>query len=232
MIAVLMPYKNSSSTIRESIESLSKQTRNDYVLFSVNNNSSDESSDILTSICSELKVPYFNMVDNGNICTALNRGLFKILASDDFDFIARLDSDDIWLPAKLEKQISFFEKNPDISVLGTQIISFGNDGPDLESNYPMSDYDIRESMFSSFNPFAHPSIMIRTDVFYRCGVYDDIYRHCEDYQYWMKASKYFKFANLPDFLVKYRRHHNPNYNPVIPVLCKMRYGRAIMDSNT
>lgn len=231
-IAVLMPYRNAEKTVIETLESLKNQTYKQFELISVNNNSSDNSKRIIEDYCFDNNIYHTSLFnEDGEFSSVLNRGLFYILGSGtSFDFVARLDADDIWLPTKLEKQIKFLDENPDISILGTQIQNFSEAGDLSVSKYPLSHKEICETMFLNRNAIAHPSVIIRTNVFYRCGVYDDIYKHCEDYQYWMKASKYFKLANLPDVLVRYRNHINPDYNPMIPALCKLRYGRAVQES--
>lgn len=232
MIAVLMPYKNSSKTVEETLASLKSQTYKDYLLVAVNNNSSDNSESIVRDYCKKYNIPcWLPFNEDGVFSSALNLGLFWILGSgQNFDAVARLDSDDIWLPRKLERQVDFLEKNPDVSILGTQIETFfdGEGGPQA-IKHPTSHEEIVNTLLNSRNCIAHPSVMIRTNVFRRCGVYDDIYRHCEDYQYWIKASKHFKLANLDEVLVKYRSHFNPNYNPAIPVMCKMLYGKAVSE---
>lgn len=233
-IAILMPYRNSEKTILETLASVSAQTYDNYLLVAVNNNSTDDSETMVRKFCRDKDVPVqFLSNKDGEFSSVLNKGLFWILGNDffEFDAVARLDSDDVWLPEKLEKQVAFLESHPEIGILGTQIENFSEEYAVQEAlPYPLHDTEIKKMLFDERNPFAHPSVMIRTDVFHRCGVYDEIYRHCEDYQYWMKASKYFQFANLPDALVKYRIHLNPNYNPAIPVFCRIRYGQAIRDS--
>jgi len=236
-IAILMPYRNAAKTIEESLASVKAQTYKNYLLVAVNNGSSDDSEMIVRNYCDKNLIPcehLTNFTNDGAFSSALNAGLFWILGDGEtapFDAVARLDSDDIWHPEKLQKQVDFLRLHPGISILGTQIESFSHEFPvEPAPENPITDDEIRQMLFNMRNPIAHPSVMIRTNVFYRCGVYDDIYRHCEDYQYWMKASKYFKFANLPDVLVKYRIHHNPDYNPNIPLSCMILYGRAVRSS--
>lgn len=234
MIAVLMPYKNSAKTVEETLASLAAQTHKDFILVAVNNNSTDWSERIIANYCEENLISCWHMrCEENGIVPALNTGLFWILRESEFKFVARLDSDDIWLPEKLEKQINFLNENKDIAILGTQIETFfdGEGGP-VQITHPTSHEEIVETLFNVRNCIAHPSVMIRSEVFKRCGVYDDIYRHCEDYQYWIKASRHFRLANLPDVLVRYRSHYNPNYNPAIPVMCKMFYGKAVREAIT
>lgn len=231
-----MPYKNAEKTITASLKSISDQAYPNFMLVSVNNQSSDSSEDILISFCGENKIPFINLrCEDSGIVPTLNTGLFWILGNgiEKFDAVARLDSDDIWLSGKLQKQVDFLNRNKDISILGTQIetVSDGSGGP-CAIEHPINHEDIARTMFSLRNSIAHPSVIVRTEVYRRIGVYDDLYRHSEDYQFWMKASKHFKMANLPDVLVKYSSHYNPNYNPAIPAMCKILYGKAILEAKS
>lgn len=232
-IAVLMPYYNSESTILRSVKSIVEQTYKDEIkLFAVNNNSTDGSFRVLKDYCDSNLDTEHLFCDIPGIVPALNTGLFSILSSkDNFDFVARIDADDIWLPEKLEKQIEFLKINPEISILGTQIYTFKDSESDIIENlnyeYPCEDIDIRNTLFKNCNCIAHPSVIVRSIVYKKIGVYDDIYKFAEDYQFWLKAAIYFKFANLKEKLVKYRISNNPNYNPIIPLICKNLYGKAI-----
>lgn len=231
-IAILMPYRNSEKTVLASLESVKNQTYKNYELIAVDNSSSDNSRKIVAEYCSLNEIPAVHLSNaDGCFSSVLNKGLFYILGNGGFDAVARLDSDDIWMPNKLQKQVDFLLLNPDTSLVGTQIENFSDEFQcSAALPYPTTDKDIKEMLYSNRNAIAHPSVMIRICVYYRCGVYDEIYRHCEDYQYWMKVSRHFKLANLDEILVKYRVHETSNYNPVIPLACRAYYGRAIKES--
>lgn len=232
-IAVLMPYRNAEDTIADTVASLAHQTYHNFDLFAVDNGSTDESYLRLcrTFVDHGEQLRHLRCHDIGIVPT-LNTGLFHILASNEYEAIARIDADDIWLPEKLIKQVLFLEDRPDISILGTQIYAMSEDGKNTAEYYwnPCKNEEITNCLLSTRNAIAHPSVIVRTSVYRRCGVYDDIYPFAEDYQFWLKCLKYYKFANLPDRLVKYRVKHNNRYNPAMPEACRDKYGAAIMAS--
>jgi glycosyltransferase involved in cell wall biosynthesis len=226
-IAVLMPYYNVEKTVIETLESLSNQTYHDFDFFAVDNGSHDNSNEIIKEfIYRETEISFHNLghFSQKGIVPALNTGLFHILADGRFDAVARLDADDTWMPEKLEKQVAFLRANPDVSILGTQ---FTTKPKGHEYDNPLTHDEIVRMMLSVRNPIAHPSVMIRTKVFYKCGVYEKLYGFCEDYQFWMKCATDFKFANLPDRLVEYRISDNPAYDPSAAMSCKLFYGTMI-----
>lgn len=233
-IAILMPYYNVSDTIIETLESIYKQTYKNFVLFAVNNASSDDSYvKILDYTHGKINTVHL-YCDTRGIVPALNTGLFKILSkTDEFDAVARIDGDDIWLPEKLEKQVSFLNDNPNIDVVGTQISYFRDDPEDTEEKlaFPTDNLNIIYNLFKNCNVIAHPSVLIRINVYLKVGVYENLYNFAEDYQFWLKAAKFCKFANLSEYLVKYRlRDPNPKYDPSVPTTCRDYYGLAIFES--
>jgi glycosyltransferase involved in cell wall biosynthesis len=150
--------------------------------------------------------------------------------SSDANLIARLDADDTWHPTKLEKQVEFLEKNPDIHILGTQILRVSPDNFSVlpeQVRYPTEDTDIRRMLFSGNNAIAHPSVVFRPEVILRTGGYDNTYPIAEDYHLWLKAAQWFNFANLEDTFVLYTVSHNPKYNPKTPQLCCMAMRTAL-----
>lgn len=234
-IAVLLPYKNAEKTIGDTLRSLKNQTYKNFVLFAVNNSSSDDSYNVvLGETLDKIETVHLHCYEDGIVPT-LNTGLFNILSyhqNDHFDAVARLDADDIWLPEKLEKQVQFLKDHPEISIVGTQILMFENDPLDCKKKmfFPFDHNSIMANMFMNCNVIAHPSVLVRSEVYSKIGVYEDIYQYAEDYQFWLKASKYFKFANLEEYLVKYKINNNPNNNPIVPVLCRENYGKMILSS--
>jgi cellulose synthase/poly-beta-1,6-N-acetylglucosamine synthase-like glycosyltransferase len=119
--------------------------------------------------------------------------------------IARMDTDDIAQPDRLEKQVDFMLNNPSVAVLGTQYqVIDDNDQVVSEQRLPTDNRAIRDSMFWG-NPLCHPSVMFRRDVVLEAGAYiGGLY--AEDYDLWARLSqnKGLEFANLPGAYLKYR----------------------------
>lgn len=224
-VAILMPVFNGGKTIARALESIGKQTYPlDHIkLFVVDNNSSDDTVDEISKYFEDMNHRALMLTcEEQGIVPALNKGLFRILG-EDWDYIARLDADDYWHPTKLEKQIAFLEEHPEVSILGTQIQRVTPEFGPIPSNlrYPVTDVEIKKALLSNTNAIAHPSVVVRPKVFLRTGGYDNTYPIAEDYHLWLKASKWFNFANLEETLVDYTVTHNPNYNPLTPQLACM-----------
>lgn len=231
-IAILMPVYNGGKKLREAVQSIANQTYPLHLikLFLVDNNSTDgavkEMAAWLKDINPEFAFEYL-FCEQPGIVPALNTGLFSIVGNSEFDLVARLDADDVWLPSKLEKQVEFLVENPDVDILGTNILQVTPSGDEIGIfSYPSSDKEIKEKLLMGNNAIAHPSVVFRPKIIYRTGGYDNTYPIAEDYHLWLKALKWFKFANLKEVYVKYTVCHNPRYNPLCPQMACMAMKQA------
>lgn len=230
-----MPVFNGGSLLQRSLQSIVDQTIADFYdleLFLVDNNSTDNSILQATTFLFQhkKKISYdFLRCEAKGIVPALNTGLYRILGEQKkFDFIARLDADDKWHPKKLENQLDFLRKNPHTHICGTQICRVDPQGIPLvdQFKYPTSDTDIKARLLNGDNALAHPSVVIRPEVFLRTGGYDNTYPIAEDYHLWLKALKWYNFANLDEVLMDYTVTHNPKYNPLTPKYCMLAMKQA------
>ena len=145
------------------------------------------------------------------------------------DFIANLDSDDIWLPDKLEKQINYLNNHPECDIIGTQISYIDAHGKIFNhSNYPIDNKEIKEHIKKGINPIANSSSIIRKDVFLKCGSYDPTYNLCEDFHLWVRASQWFNFHNIDERLTLYRFiGPRPDYVPMCGPICAKHFFDSI-----
>lgn len=214
-VSIIVPIHNGSQTLGRSLDSITKQTFEDWQVVCVINKCEDNSEEIAklySTFDNRFKV--VSCYEKG-IVPALNWG---ILCSDG-EYIARQDCDDYWYPEKLEKQIKYLEENKDVDILGTQIRQVDTEYNEIQSQikYPTSNLDIKTTLLRGSNCIAHPSVVFRKRVIFRAGLYDDTYPLAEDYYYWLRCIRWYNFANLDEILVDYTSNPNPNYNPNVPL---------------
>jgi len=212
-VSVLVPAHNCERTISRSFSSLAEQTFQDFEVILVLNNCDDNTETIAKKFSNNFKLKIFKCSIPGIVPT-LNTGIFHC----DSSLIARQDGDDYWYPTKLEKQLEFLEKNPEVDILGTQIRLVGQDFKPVEDSlvHPQEDMQIKMKLLSGNNAIAHPSVVFKKQIFLQAGIYEDNYRFAEDYFLWLKCIRWCKFANLPDIMIDYTVSHNPEYDPKIP----------------
>ena len=198
-VSVLMPVFNAEKYLRKAIDSVILQTEKKWELILVDDGSTDNSFDIVSSYQDE-RIKYFKKEHSGIVDT-LNFGLSKCAGK----YVARMDSDDISKSERLEKQIKFMEDN-NLVLSGTfseMIDCLDNIIGNIEY-LPIENKKIK--LFSLIhNPFIHPSIIFNRNIIIRNGGYRN-FKHVEDYELWTRIIYKNKIANLPERLISYRIH--------------------------
>ncbi|EOQ74857.1 glycosyltransferase [Acinetobacter lactucae] len=119
-----------------------------------------------------------------------------------YDIVCIVDTDDIYVPERFEKQIKFLEKNPDVSIVGGQILEFVEDtqNPTGMRNVPLSNEDLR-NYAKKQSPFNNMTITYRKSHILEVGGYQH-HLWMEDYNLFLRViAKGHKIQNLPDVLV-------------------------------
>lgn len=200
-ISVIMPAYNAEKYIKEAVDSILCQTFEDFELIVINDCSKDSTKDILLSY-TDPRIVYLENQKNLGVAGTLNHGLSAARG----DYIARMDSDDIAIPQRLERQLAYMEANPDVVICGGNVILFTDAGQERQGNYPAEDKQIKTALLFS-SPFAHPVVMMRGSVLREHGLcYEVAFEKVEDYRLWTQLAKVGRFANLQEPLLRYRKH--------------------------
>lgn len=107
LVSIIMPSYNTEKYISESIASVQKQSYVDWELIIVDDCSTDNTDEIVKPFLSDKRIKYIKNETNSGAAVSRNRALREAKGK----WIAFLDSDDLWLPVKLEKQIAFMKEN-------------------------------------------------------------------------------------------------------------------------
>lgn len=136
---------------------------------------------------------------NRGLACALNFGL-KFCR---FDLVARMDSDDVCVPNRFEKQFEFMRGNPSLAASSGNILEFGENVDDVisERRLPTNFHDLKR--FTRFrSPLNHMAVMFRKSVIESVGAYPEEFKHAQDYALWGKVmAAGHEIGNLPDVLV-------------------------------
>ena len=197
-------HKENPIFLRNAIESVSiKQTikPNEIVLIQ-DGPLTDELYHLIRYFESEL--PYFktySMEKNSGLGKALEYGVMKCT----YDWIARMDSDDISIPDRFEKQVEFLKQHKNIDVLGSNITEFGENPEDVVAikRMPNTHADIR-AMLRRRTPICHVTAFIRKEKLLAAGGYQDL-PYVEDYYLWARMFvNSSQFASVDESLVLVR----------------------------
>lgn len=202
LVDIIMPVYNSEKTIRNSIESILKQTYKNWILIIVDDGSTDNTCSIINEY-SDKRIKLIKSLNNNGVAASLNIGIDNL--NNDSKYVARMDSDDIMLEYRLEKQVEYLEKHNEISILGSNMIIKKEESSTstvLVSHYPTDNISIITTLLFN-NPIAHPTVMLRKNVL-KENRYDTNFKWCEDYELWSRlARKKYIFHNITEPLLIY-----------------------------
>ena len=199
-VSVIIPTYNSAQFIVETLESVFAQTYKNYEVIVVDDGSTDNTKEVLKPYMSKIRYIY---KENGGPASARNVGIKNARG----EYIAFLDSDDLWLPEKLEKQVRYFEEHPQIYMVFADCIRFGEE----VSNTPRNDtkYLISNDMFVNiwwYNIVPTSTVMVRKSCFEKVGFFDEAkeLETTEDTEMWLRIARECEVGYLREVVTKYR----------------------------
>ena len=121
-------------------------------------------------------------------------------------YFFRMDADDISEPERLSRQVAFLRQHEDVSVLGSSLVEINEKGKVVGQRLLPLDHDQIKKVFPRRCALNHPTVAVKMSVFEQGFRYRPDLMNTQDYFLWIElCSKGFKFANLPDTLLKFRR---------------------------
>ena len=200
--------KEKAEFLKEAIESIQKQSKktDDFVL--VCDGELNESLDKVILDKKEEMGDVLNVIrlkENVGLGKALNVGLEYCKN----EYIARMDSDDISVPDRCEKQLEIFKKLQEISICSGTVQEFSDDINNIECLRILPQNNNEIIKFSKKrNPFNHPCVMYKKSSVKAVGSYQDFYL-LEDYHLWIRMlMNGYKGYNLEDILLNMRAGNN------------------------
>jgi glycosyltransferase involved in cell wall biosynthesis len=202
-ISVIIPAYNAELTIRETIESVQKQTLSDWELIVVNDGSSDRTLEVVKSINDE-RLKIFDYQQAG-VSIARNRGMSQATG----EYIAFLDADDLWTVDKLELQLEALRKNPEAGVAYSWTSLIDEQGkllyPGNRIFYEGDVYGellLTNFLISASNPLISKQAIASIDGF------DSNIRLGEDWEFYLRLAAKWQFIVVPRFQLFYRQYSN------------------------
>lgn len=198
-VTVLMPVYNGEKYLRPAVESILGQTLTDFEFLIIDDGSTDRSVEIIRSY-DDPRIRLVHNETNQKLIATLNKG-FALARGQ---YLARMDSDDISLPQRLEKQAAFMDQHPEVGVCGTWAKRINDAGEVLGRWQTPTGKDLAKLLWRP-TPVIHPSAFIRAGI-YRQFSYNPEYAEAEDYELWLRVAEKTKLHNLPEYLLLYRVH--------------------------
>jgi glycosyltransferase involved in cell wall biosynthesis len=227
--SVIIPVYRGERYVRETIASVAAQTVQDWEIIAVNDGSPDNSLAVLEEEARRdpQRIRVIS-VQNGGVSRARNTGA----ANARGEFLAFIDQDDLWAPAKLARQLSQFRADPSLGLSFTNESVIDEHGTVVRKKVLAFDPArcrgrvFAHLVFDNFIPVS--SVMIRKDLFAAIGGFDPQYTLAEDYDFLLRAAREATFDFIDEPLLLYREHGGCNTFTKIDTITRESF--TILDS--
>lgn len=199
-VSVIIPTYNRAGCIEKSIRSVLEQTYREFELIVVDDGSTDNTQDVINSIDDE-RIRYIKMSENKGVSAARNEGIRHAV----YEYIAFQDSDDLWRPDKLEKQMQTLMDNPQAGMVYCAYECHRYDGeiyiiPD--ESMPL--YDKQGNLYIKLlmrNTIGTPTALVRRECFQEAGLFYEALTCLEDWELFIRIAKEYEIVFLEEPLV-------------------------------
>lgn len=218
-VSIVLPTYNRGYCIRRSVDSILNQTFRDFELIVVDDGSTDDTKDIMRSY-DDPRLVYIHNADNRGQTARLNQGLSAARGN----MIAFQDSDDEWLPEKLEKQVAAMRcLPPEVGIVYTDKwrCEPGRERYHWRSpvNMPEDGIIFDKALDESVYDIGPQSVLIRRDCFDKAGPFDERLTNFNDWDLFVRISRHYLFHHIQEPLV--------NYNVSPDAMTALGEGKAI-----
>ncbi|NNF98933.1 MAG: glycosyltransferase [Desulfobacteraceae bacterium] len=214
MVSVIIPTHNRGWILPEAVDSVLNQTCREFELIVVDDGSTDDTARILTGYGTDISIIH---QENRGVSAARNRGIH----SSRGEYIAFLDSDDLWLPEKLAVQLAYFNDHPQYHICQTEEIWIRKG---VRVNPKKRHKKLSGMIFEKCLPLClvSPSaVMMRHSLFDDIGVFDESLPACEDYDLWLRTTWKYPVGLIETPLIIKRGGHDDQLSGM-PELDKFR----------
>lgn len=199
-VSVIMPAFNSEEYIYEAIESILNQSFSDFEFLIIDDGSKDLTVEIVKSFKDDRIILLQHNKNLGNY-PARNWGM-KLARGK---YICVMDSDDLSMPDRIEKQYRFLQNNKEYGICGGYYKLLDSS----ETFTPPLNYDEIKVWLLSNIIYKHPTIFIKKSLLLKHNLsYDITFRYASDYDFLVRSAGFFPVTNIPEVILKHRKHAN------------------------
>lgn len=209
-IAVIMSlYKNDMlNSVKLSVESILKQTYKNFDFYILYDGFIKVEVDEYLSSLTDGRIKIQKRTENKGLAQSLN-DLLTIVIPIGYEYIARMDADDMSILNRFQKQLEYFVTHPEVECLGTWAIEINSKGKEYFRKQMSVTHEECLQMFRKRDCMIHPTVMFRRSYFEKAGLYPEDTYFGEDTMMWAQGFKNgCHFANLPEYLLKFRLDDN------------------------
>lgn len=209
-IAVIMSlYKNDQLRfVKMAVESVLNQTVKDFDFYIQYDGPIKQEVDEYLSKLKDERVKIQRREENKGLAHSLN-DLLTIVMPLRYEYIARMDADDINELNRFERQLAYFEQHPKVECLGTCAVEINSQGDEFYRKYMPETHEECDEMFHKRDCMIHPTVMFRRAYIEKAGLYSLDTYFGEDTMMWAQGfAAGCVFGNVPEFLFRFRLDDN------------------------
>ncbi len=201
-VSVVMAVRDGERFVGDAIGSLRSQTLGEFELIVVDDGSTDATPRIVAALAAGDDRIRLHVREHAGYSEALNAG-WQLA---DSEYVGILDADDLAEPGRLERQLGFLDRHPEVGVVGGALLLITADGrPFYIAAYPEAPADAHKAL-KNRSPLGHTCVLMRRAVIEEVGGYRSEFPLAEDYDLWLRISERHAVANVPDIVGRYRIH--------------------------
>lgn len=198
MVSVVIPVYNRAHLLHRALDSVIAQTFKDIEILVIDDCSHDDPNSVIKEY-DDARIKYIRQNVNQGVAAARNRGLREAKGK----FVAFLDDDDEWFPEKLSKQVEkFLQSSPQVGLIYTGVETVMDEGY-TEIQIPTERGNVYRKLLYKNCIHGGSSTMIRRNIITNIGFFDESLLAIEDYDYWLRISRYYNFEYIEEPLVRY-----------------------------
>jgi glycosyltransferase involved in cell wall biosynthesis len=230
-----MPAYNAALFVRQAVESILAQTLGDFEFIIIDDGSKDQTLPILKEL--EARDKRIRLISRPNAGVSATANQAIDLARG--EFLVRMDSDDIAMPDRLEKLVGFLRANRDYVALGSRVLMIDDEGLPLGimPDAVFGAENVDRALMAGGWPLNQAAAAFRRDAVIAAGKYRENLSLHEDHDLFLRLGEIGKLDNLPEVLLKYRRHlssitfrENANSHAVVDdILRQARQRRGLLE---
>lgn len=201
-VSALVRAYNREKYIAQTIQSILRQTFQDFEIVVVDDGSTDSTKQVVAGF-SDPRIRYFSQRNQGQT-VAMNTGVREACG----EYLAILDSDDLWLPTMLETAVRVLDTAPGAGLFSARASAIDENGDPLPQllGCPIKYHDQPMKSLLYGDSVSPATILIRRSCFGKVGLFDEALNGAEDWEMWIRIARHYQILFYDGVLAKYRFH--------------------------
>lgn len=199
LVSVIVPTRDRAALLARALRSVLGQTYDRFEVLVVDDGSEEDIAAVAGALADD-RIRVLRQPRNLGVAAARNRGLKEARG----ELVAFLDSDDRWMPHKLERQVAILRRRPPKVGLVYSGVAAEDERGERTLTVPTARGDVfREMLWHNVVHFGTSSVVIRREVVDTVGLFDETLPAIEDYDYWLRIARFYEFEIAPEVLIVY-----------------------------